>query len=231
MSLNIRPLCPELAEKAKKELNEVPDRMAEDVNAIREWLKKQPHLTTRTDDQFLVNFLRGSKYSLERTKDKLDLYYTCRTAMPEMFADRDPQLPRNLEIIRMGMLLPLPLPMYPGGPRIVLFRPGVYDPSKYRMQDIFRINSLYMDVFMYEDDNMIVAGQVGFMDLKGASMAHFTAMSPTLIKKMMVLNQDAMPLRMKGVNYVHTPTGFETIFNLFKQFLNEKNRQRVHFEN
>lgn len=34
---------------------------------------------------------------------------------------------------------------------------------------------------------------------------------------------------MKGAHYLNTPTGFETVFNIAKSFLNEKNRNRVRF--
>lgn len=227
MSLSIRPLSPELQEKAKQELNEVPERIAEDVAKIRDWLAKQPHLKCRSTDQFLVNFLRGSKYSLERTKEKLDLYYTVRTAMPEMFMNRDPMLEKSLELIRLGMLVPLPNTITPDGPRVMLIRPGVYDASKITIEDVFRVNSFFMDISLLEDDNMIVAGQMGIIDLANCTMGHFLQMSPAMVKRMTVLSQDASPLRLKGFNYVNTPSGFEIVFNLFKKFLNEKNRNRV----
>lgn len=35
----------EIAEKAREELNEDPDRVKSDIKAIREWIKKQPHLS------------------------------------------------------------------------------------------------------------------------------------------------------------------------------------------
>ncbi len=34
----------ELSKKAKEELNEDPKRIEKDMKAIREWIKKQPHL-------------------------------------------------------------------------------------------------------------------------------------------------------------------------------------------
>lgn len=227
MSLNIRALSPELQEKAKQELNEVPDRIADDVAKIREWVSKQPHLKCRTDDQTLVNFLRGSKYSLERTKEKLDLFYTVRTAMPEMFKGRSPLCEKSLELIRSGMLVPLPNTTTPDGPRAILIRPGVYDPAKVSINDVFRVNSLFMDIMQLEDDNLIVAGQTGIIDLSNCTMGHFLQMSPAMVKRITVLSQDASPFRLKGFNYVHTPSGFEMVFNLFKKFLNEKNRSRV----
>jgi hypothetical protein len=94
--LNIRSLSPELQEKAVKELNEDPHRIPADLEALKEWLQKTPHLTARLDDQFLVNFLRGCKYSLERTKEKLDSFYTIRSHIPEMMIDRDPVKIRDL---------------------------------------------------------------------------------------------------------------------------------------
>lgn len=99
---DIRPLSAELAKKAQEELNEVPERITEDIAALRTWISKQAHLKARIDDQFLVTFLRGSKYSLERAKEKIDLHFTVRTLMPELFKNRDPTDPTLLEIIRLG---------------------------------------------------------------------------------------------------------------------------------
>lgn len=100
--LNIRPLSSELAIIAKNELNEVPERIPEDVKAIRTWLDTQPHLNPNLSDQFLVTFLRGCKYSLERTKEKIDTFFTIKNTMPEILADRDPTSPLLLELIRLG---------------------------------------------------------------------------------------------------------------------------------
>lgn len=100
--VNIRTISPELQKIAEVELNEVPSRIEEDLLALRTWIGKQAHLRARTDDQFLITFLRGSKYSLERAKEKIDLFFTVRTLMHEMFIDRDPTDPATLEIIRLG---------------------------------------------------------------------------------------------------------------------------------
>lgn len=55
-----------------------------------------------TDDQFLVAFLRGCKHSLERTKEKLDTYYTIRTAIPEFFNNRNPLDQKLQDIMSHG---------------------------------------------------------------------------------------------------------------------------------
>ena len=43
----IKPLTPELEKIAKATLNEDPKRREADILAIKEWLKKQPHLKCR----------------------------------------------------------------------------------------------------------------------------------------------------------------------------------------
>lgn len=100
--LNIRPLSADLAKIAKKEINEVPERIPADIKSLRAWLDTQPHLNPNLSDQLLVTFLRGCKYSLERTKEKIDTFFTIKTTMPEVLTERDPTNPVLLELIRLG---------------------------------------------------------------------------------------------------------------------------------
>lgn len=225
--LDIRPLSPELSQKAREELNEVPERLEEDVAALRAWLTKCPHIKSRTDDQFLVMFLRGAKHSLERAKQKLDLYYTIRTALPELIRNRDPLNEKLAALMRMGSAIPLPYTDTPSSPRIFLIRPGAYDPAKYSIQDVFKFNSMMGDIMMKEDDNLGIAGQMGILDLSNTTMAHFLQFNPTFVKKATMWSQEGSPLRLKGFHYINTPSGFETVYNLFKSFMTEKNRSRL----
>lgn len=98
----IRSLTIGLAKLAVDELNEEPERIQSDIDALRNWITRTPHLKSRTDDQFLVAFLRGCKYSLEKAKQKLDLFYTVRTHAPELIKNRDPMNDHVLGMIRLG---------------------------------------------------------------------------------------------------------------------------------
>lgn len=99
---NIRSLTPALQATAEQELNESKYRIPEDLLAFKNWVLKQPHLKARTDDQFLISFLRGCKYSLEKAKTKLDSFYAMRCVLPELYNNRSLDNPKTLEILRTG---------------------------------------------------------------------------------------------------------------------------------
>lgn len=113
---------PDMRVKIREELREPEslDAVDRDVAQIHEWLKLQPHLPKDmgkfhfairqlqsalrpclpfTDDQRLRTFLRGCKFSLEKVKKKLDMYYTMRNAVPEFFSNRDIDRPELAEIL------------------------------------------------------------------------------------------------------------------------------------
>jgi hypothetical protein len=46
--------------------------------------------------------LRGCKFSLERAKTKMDMFYTLRTVLPEFFMRRDPMMPELQRILKLG---------------------------------------------------------------------------------------------------------------------------------
>lgn len=225
--VNIRPLDPLLQKRAIEELNEDPEKIQQNLDALREWIKKSPHIKCRDDDQFLVNFMRGCKYSLERVKQKFDLYHTLKTHVPELTKNRDPLDDKVLAAIRQGVGLPLPPLDGPDSPRYFLVRTGCYDPSKFTIQDIMKVSQMIGDLMLVEDDSGIIAGQIGIIDFTGVSLSHFLQFNPTFIKKMTMLQQDAMPVRQKAMHFVNMPAIALSVFNIFQSFSNEKARQRV----
>ncbi|CAH0700725.1 unnamed protein product [Spodoptera exigua] len=228
--MSVRPLTPALEKKAREELNEDPKRLKDDLQHIKDWLAKQPHLKARTDDQWLVAFLRGCKFSLERTKEKLDLYYSLRTTAPELFRIKHTD-PIFEDILSLGVFIILPKAPGPDAPQTSIIRPALYDPNKYDILEVMSATNVLMRILLMEDDNATVAGGQSILDLEGVTMAHFMQMTPVTMKKMVVLGQDASPMRMKGTHYLNTPPGFETVFNVMKGLLNEKNKNRLFVHN
>ncbi|XP_066978643.1 alpha-tocopherol transfer protein-like isoform X7 [Macrobrachium rosenbergii] len=220
-------LSPELIQRAKDELNEDPERRAADIQHIRDWLKKQPHIKARTDDWTILRFLRGCKFSLEKTKQKIDMFYTCKSMCPEWYTNRDPQDKRLRAILEMGIFLPLPR-IEPTQPLIVLGRPAIRDPYSSDMNDAAKVILLICDLLLEEDEAAVVTGIGVLMDSGTMTLAHASQLSPTIIKKAVIIMQEGYPMRPKGLNYINTPAAFDTVFNIFKSFMKEKMKKRIH---
>lgn len=96
-----------------KTYGRTPESFAEDVDTVREWSKKQLHfpevprklLTNKfafvgailniVANVLIKSFLRSSKCSVERVKQRLDMYYTIRNFAAEFF--RHPLTPEVIE--------------------------------------------------------------------------------------------------------------------------------------
>ncbi|XP_018784467.1 PREDICTED: alpha-tocopherol transfer protein-like [Bactrocera latifrons] len=223
----VRPLSAQLQAAAIKELNEVPERVAADIEALRTWIQQQPHLRARDDDQFLLSFLRGCKFSLEKAKSKIDKFYTLRTKYPEFFTINDVNEKKVRELINTGILVYLPTPLNEDGPRIAVVTLGTYSVDKYYIEDVARTLEGIQEIFMLEDDNAVVYGITTIVDVKKGSTAHLMHMSPSSIKKMTVFSEEALPFRTKATHFINIPNGFETFFNVFKHMLSKKLQKRL----
>ena len=60
------------------------------------------NLTSVTDDEFILAFLRGCKFSLEKVKKKIEAWNTLRGMCPEFYTNWDPKDQINSEIIKLG---------------------------------------------------------------------------------------------------------------------------------
>lgn len=109
------------------------------------------------------------------------------------------------KLLKLGTTIPLPDTDREDGPRIFLICPGRYDPKEFDIVDIFKVYVLFTDYLLLEDDNYVIAGQVGILDLTGCTPEHFAQFKPDIIKKMTYLCQDSSPVRPRGFHYVNTP--------------------------
>lgn len=125
---------------------------------------------------------------------------------------------------------PLPNTENSSSPRIILIRPRAYNPSLFTIEEVIKVSTMINDVLLREDDNIIVAGQIGILDLANVSARHFSQFRPAFIKKMTMMSEDGSPIRQIGFHYINTPPGFEQVFNVFKSVMNEESKARVSTE-
>lgn len=73
----------------EEQCKKYPDFNKDDVQKIRTWLDKTPHLPKITNHEIFM-FLHSTEFSVEASKTKIDNFYTCRTHMKQYFDCRDP---------------------------------------------------------------------------------------------------------------------------------------------
>ncbi|GAB6024745.1 hypothetical protein CHUAL_009875 [Chamberlinius hualienensis] len=218
-------LSPELQKKAKDELKEDPARREEDIEILRQWITKQPYINGRTDDAFLLKFLRNAKFSIERAKEKIENYYTMKTAIPEWFSNHDLNHPKLQKLLSKGMFLPLGYDKE--GRFVVLGRTAAYDPSEFKVEDVMKLNFIVSEYLLWDEQTQI-CGSVFINDGEGATGGHLAQWTPAVMKKAMTCFQDCLPIRSKGMHYVNLPSFFETFFNVMKMFMKEKLIRRLY---
>nr|XP_026490736.1 alpha-tocopherol transfer protein-like [Vanessa tameamea] len=215
----------EIWQKIREELNENPDTKEQDLAHIKEWLKKEPHLPDEFDDQRIMTFLRGCKFSLEKCKRKLDMYFTMRSAVPEFFTDRDVNRPELQEIIKIVQMPPMP-GLTPDGRRVILMRGIDKDVQTPNVANAFKLALMLGDVRLTEEKEG-VAGDIYILDASVATPNHFAKFTPTLVKKFLVCVQEAYPVKLKQVHVINISPLVDKIVNFVKPFLKEKIRERI----
>ncbi|KAK5637981.1 hypothetical protein RI129_012276 [Pyrocoelia pectoralis] len=217
---------PELQIFIRKELNEDVDTRENMLETMKEWLAKQPHLPDTWDECRIMTFLRGCNFSLERCKKKLDLYFTMRTAAPEFFSNRNIKNPELQEIIKKANCPPLP-GLTKDGRRVVVLRGLDKNYTTPALQDGMKIVLMIGDIRLAAEE-VGVAGDVYILDASVVTPAHFSKVTPGVVKKFLVCVEEAYPVKLKEVHVVNAHPLVDTIFNWVKPLLKEKIRNRVY---
>ncbi|XP_031343647.1 retinol-binding protein pinta-like [Photinus pyralis] len=211
-----------------EDLKEDREAIHGDLKMIRDWLKKQPHLNVRDDDESLLIFLRSSKYSIQRTKEKIENYYSMYSLLPDLFNDRDPFSPEIQALLSVGTMVPLPNPIGHCGPRIVLIVYDDYDPEVIPYTAVIKSCLMIFDILMIEDLNTAVSGVYILCDLGRCPLKYVLQFSPTYVTKHVYCMETGYPLRLKGIQVENCPTALEVTIAIAKACLRGKIRDRLH---
>jgi hypothetical protein len=249
MSENLKNLDTVSLELAKNELNEKnPQQTADDIEYIRNWILSQTYIRSRMDDDFILSFLRATKFSFSSTQEMLKRYWINRTEIPEYFIGRNLNEDSVIrEIADTSFFVPLQELDSEG--RIVLIeRMAGWNPQKHDYNDLMKYLLICMDV-LCENPRVQING-VGFiyifynsktnfyffsslikvvtiMDVTDCSAAHLTECTPSRMQQTTKCLQDMYPFRLKALNYYNYPKIFDAFFPTFKVFLREKIKNRV----
>ncbi|CAH0554608.1 unnamed protein product [Brassicogethes aeneus] len=209
---------------AEENLNESDENRDSCLREIRDWLEENKHLNARPEVKYILPFLRGCKFDMDKTKVKMSNFYAMKRDRPEWLSNRDPLLPELQRLVRLGVFLPLPVRR--DNKLVVIVKNAVHNPNIDTLDDVIKIGQMIMDVACMEYEKSSIYGIIGIFDMTGLSFAHARQLTPGIVKKVVYAIQN-YPCRPQQFEFVNTPTYIGYFLNIFKSLLPSKLRDRV----
>lgn len=220
-------LSDELKEMAENELRETSSTRDHALKAMREWIMSNPRISNiRLDSNFLLRFLRSKKFSVPITQESLERYLLLRQSYDEkIFRNMDYLLNPIQELITNGYIFALPK-RDKFGRRIILTRPGVFDPYKHANVDMLKVHGLTYETLMENEENQI-RGFVHIVDASGVNLPYMTIFTPKEAVRIVKNGERTLPMRHKEIRAfnVHGSVKFAVDFAL--ALVSEKMRNRI----
>ncbi|XP_071581299.1 alpha-tocopherol transfer protein-like [Temnothorax nylanderi] len=209
----------------EEELKKNPELKEADIQMLREWCEKQPHLPKILDSE-LALFLHSNYYRLKPTKTTIDTFYTVRTHVPELFCNRDPnnnkELKKAIETVTDQILEGTTKEGY----KIIYGSVLDSDPSHFVYYDVMKFLNMVIDLCLYTEGTC--EGHMMLFDVKNLSFGHVGRLSPMGIKKWLYYLQEGLPVRLKGFHIMNSSPVMDVIMNMMRPFMKKQLMDMFH---
>ncbi|KAJ3644876.1 hypothetical protein Zmor_022577 [Zophobas morio] len=218
----------QVSQDTKKKIYETFGRNEEmvedDVNIIKTWMQTQPHLPEILDDTRIKNFLNLNKFSLEKTKQKIDMYYTIRTLVPDIFQKGKLKLENIQKVFDDWYVFYFPM-LVNDVHRVYYMkakRPNIVEPVSITAV-LFALYEIRLhEDFMVDDIVVVDMGNHTFRDVQ--------QMTPTYMSNCHAIYKKVYSLRLKKIVFLNCPSYISILVALLKNVLTPKLFERVEFD-
>lgn len=216
--------------KAQMELGETPEGRIEAVKELRDLIENMndPKFVARTDDEFLIRFIRVRKYNVRRAFKSYKRYFQIRMYDPKKYMQVGAYLGDYLEELghQIGTIIRKKNPS--DGTIILIWRLGTWNPhvSNRDFGDLVTPTIIALD-HMFRDDATQVQGMRVIVDFKGLELEFIKYVPLSFMRVLFMALHDGYPARFKGFHIVHNNAFFTHFYSMLVMSVSKKLRQRL----
>ncbi|XP_039444953.1 retinaldehyde-binding protein 1-like [Culex pipiens pallens] len=211
---------------AKEELREADDAVRLDaINQLRDWIVKNPAIKhCRTDDVFLLKFLRFRKFAVHQAGESIERYLAARQKMPQWFQGTDPNADPLASIMDDCPITVLGRD--DAGRTVIFIRVASYDAETLTQDSIMRYVMMMLDT-LTEQEEVQIGGVRIWMDCTGISMKFVSLFHLSEYATMIDLMTKTMPIRIRQIHSVKLPKFAVSLANFALTFTSQKLKERI----
>lgn len=216
----------ELALKiARKELREDRSAREQCLEQLLNWLNKNEDVeNVRTDDRFLLRFLRAKKFSVPMTQQIILKYLNLKRVFPQMTTNLDFKNKSVHEFMTNGYLTVSPV-RDQHGRRVIIVRASCFNPKIYSSYDMAKAHFIALETLLEDPENQVL-GFTHICDITGITAAHITNWSPSDFSRILNWGEQSVPARHKAVHLINVPHAVKFVLDFAKSKVSAKMKER-----
>lgn len=213
--------------KCVAELKETPENKTKQMQELKRMIEENPKTSGfNFEDDFLVQYLRHSKYDVQRAFKHMQNYVILRRKYNHLF--------RSIPDYKLDpkhspqFIFPLPN-RTPDGCAVFVSQAGKWNPAKMEYDDFVRSCMLVL-LQMMRNPMTQINGLKAIHDFSGTtSWKYIKYCTPNNMHFLFYAGIDCIPARYKEIHFVNESFVMRTLWAIIRGFLSEKIRNRVFF--
>ncbi|XP_046402055.1 alpha-tocopherol transfer protein [Ischnura elegans] len=218
------PSTAEEWELAREMTGETPEVRSSTLAELRQMIDTRMELPNRTEESFLIKFLRARSFNVEKAYNLLVRYYRFKETHPNFHKE---VYPLRLTYIGDDDVVCVPPYRDQNGHRIIIYRLGNWKPRNYSVDELFKATVVILELATLEPTTQIKGG-VCIFDLSGISLSHVYHLTPAVASQIVELMGGSFPIKIHGIHVVLQSFLFDMIYTLFKPLLDARTRERIY---
>ncbi|KAF8778436.1 retinaldehyde-binding protein 1-like [Argiope bruennichi] len=210
--------------KSEIELNEKPENKSEKLQELKTLIAGDPATNDFDfEKDLLVQYLRHSKYDVQRAFKHIQNYVALRSVNSHLFQS----IPDEYFHCTNSVEFILPLPeRSPEGCTIIVTQTGKWNPDEMVYEDLVRLSMMTYCQLMRDPMTQINGFKV-IHDFKDTKWEHYKYCTPRNLRFLFHATIDCFPARYKEIHFINESFVMRIVWSIIKRFLSAKIRSRV----